>query len=99
MGLNSKDVWGHFAPMFHLVDAFAIFAITLVGGCHAILPTFNAQNALITIGERYTPILYMHTVHACTDIPYTFTPYILYMHIVKVCSIGRMCVDSAHARL
>lgn len=50
MGLNSKDVWGHFAPMFHLVDAFAIFAITLVGGRHAILPTFSAQAALSTIG-------------------------------------------------
>lgn len=61
MGLNSKDVWGHFAPMFHLVDAFAIFAITLVGGRHAILPTFSAQNALFTIGERHMPI---HTVHA-----------------------------------
>lgn len=23
MGLNRHDVWGHFAPMFHLVDVFA----------------------------------------------------------------------------
>lgn len=52
MALNSRDVWGHFAPMFHLVDAFAIYAITLVGGRHAILPTFTAQEALLTIGER-----------------------------------------------
>ncbi|DBA84018.1 TPA: hypothetical protein ACH3X1_006502 [Trebouxia sp. C0004] len=49
MSLNSRDVWGHFAPMFHLVDAFAIYAITLVGGRHAILPTFTAQEALLTI--------------------------------------------------
>jgi len=52
MALNSRDVWGHFAPMFHLVDAFAIYAITLVGGRHAILPTFTAQEALLTIGEQ-----------------------------------------------
>ncbi len=52
MALNSRDVWGHFAPMFHLVDAFAIYAITLVGGRHAILPTFTPQEALLTIGEQ-----------------------------------------------
>ena len=52
MGLNSKDVWGHFAPMFHLVDVFAIYAITLLGGRHAILPTFSAQDALLMIGKK-----------------------------------------------
>ena len=52
LALNSRDVWGHFAPMFHLVDAFAIYAITLVGGRHAILPTFTPQEALLTIGEQ-----------------------------------------------
>ncbi len=52
MALDSRDVWGHFAPMFHLVDAFAIYAITLVGARHAILPTFTPQEALLTIGEQ-----------------------------------------------
>ena len=52
MGLNSSDVWGHFAPMFHLVDVFAIYAITLVGGRHAILPSFAAQDALLSIGKQ-----------------------------------------------
>ena len=51
MKLNSQDVWGHFAPMFHLVDVFAIYAITLVGGRHAMLPSFSAQEALLAIGE------------------------------------------------
>ena len=55
MGLNSRDVWGHFAPMFHLVDAFAIYAITLVGGRHVILPAFTAQEALLMIGEQHKP--------------------------------------------
>ena len=51
MKLNSQDVWGHFAPMFHLVDVFAIYALTLVGGRHAILPSFTAQEALLMIGK------------------------------------------------
>ena len=66
MGLNSKDVWGHFAPMFHLVDAFAIFAITLVGGRHAILPIFSAQAALSAIGA-----LHNHAYHAYTFLLFT----------------------------
>jgi acyl-CoA synthetase (AMP-forming)/AMP-acid ligase II len=49
MNLNAADVWGHFAPMFHLVDVFAIYAITLVGGRHVILPTFTPQDALLAI--------------------------------------------------
>lgn len=32
--LSAKSVWFHASPMFHLVDAFAIWAITIVGGCH-----------------------------------------------------------------
>jgi long-chain acyl-CoA synthetase len=32
--LSAASVWFHAPPMFHLVDAFAIWAITLVGGCH-----------------------------------------------------------------
>jgi hypothetical protein len=52
MGLNRHDVWGHFAPMFHLVDVFAVYAITLVGGRHVTLPTFSPQEALMAIGAR-----------------------------------------------
>jgi long-chain acyl-CoA synthetase len=33
---NADDVWLHVAPMFHLVDAFAIWAITLVGARHVV---------------------------------------------------------------
>ena len=32
--LTSADAWLHAAPMFHLVDAFAIWGITLAGGRH-----------------------------------------------------------------
>lgn len=34
LSLNSKSVWFHAPPMFHLVDAFAVWAVTMVGGCH-----------------------------------------------------------------
>jgi acyl-CoA synthetase (AMP-forming)/AMP-acid ligase II len=55
MKLNGQDVWLHAAPMFHLVDAFAIYAITLVGGRHIILPSFNARDTLLSIErERVT---------------------------------------------
>lgn len=44
--LSDRDVWLHAAPMFHLADAWATFAITLVGGCHAFLPYFRPSEAL-----------------------------------------------------
>jgi long-chain acyl-CoA synthetase len=36
LSLNREDVWLHTAPMFHLVDAFAIWSMSMVGGVHAI---------------------------------------------------------------
>ena len=62
MELQQDDTWGHFAPMFHLVDAFAIYAITLVAGRHFVLPAYSAQQALQAIGAPLnmlgTSILY-----------------------------------------
>ncbi|TKJ39101.1 hypothetical protein CEE37_11820 [candidate division LCP-89 bacterium B3_LCP] len=53
--LSSDDVWGHIAPMFHLADAWATFAITAVGGRHVMLPAFDAESALKLIeNERIT---------------------------------------------
>ena len=55
MRLNASDVWLHAAPMFHLVDAFAIYSITEVGGRHVFLPTFEASTLLRVIAfERIT---------------------------------------------
>lgn len=34
------------------VDVFAVYAITLVGGRHVLLPTFSAHDALFTMGEK-----------------------------------------------
>ena len=50
MALHGGDVWGHIAPMFHLVDAFAIYAVTHVGGRHVTMPAFDAQATLALIG-------------------------------------------------
>lgn len=44
--LSGRDRWAHVAPMFHLADAWAIFAITAVGGCHVFLPRFAPAAAL-----------------------------------------------------
>lgn len=46
LSLREDDVWGHIAPMFHLADAWATFAITHVGGRHAMLPKFGTVEAL-----------------------------------------------------
>jgi len=55
LGLNEHDTWSHIAPMFHLADAWATFAITAVGGCHVFLPQFTPQAALdLLCDERVT---------------------------------------------
>ena len=46
LDLFRDDVWGHFAPMFHLADAWAVFAITREAGAHAFLPRFSTSAAL-----------------------------------------------------
>ncbi len=48
MRFGENDVWAHISFMFHLVDAFAIYSITYVGGKH-VFPeqeNFNVKNVL-----------------------------------------------------
>ena len=53
--LTDSDVWGHIAPMFHLADAWAAFAITWVGGCHVMVAQFEAEAVMAAIEkERIT---------------------------------------------
>ncbi|MGK0206017.1 MAG: fatty-acyl-CoA synthase [Planctomycetota bacterium] len=55
LGLCERDTWAHIAPMFHLADAWATFAITAVGGCHVFLPQFTPMAALdLLCDERVT---------------------------------------------
>jgi len=47
--LTDADVWAHVAPLFHLADAWATFALTVVGGKHVIIPRFEPAQVLETI--------------------------------------------------
>ncbi len=51
LSIGETDVWLHAAPMFHLADAWATFAITWVGGRHVMLGKFDA-GAVLEIFER-----------------------------------------------
>lgn len=51
MQLDSSDVWCHVAPMYHLVDAFAIYAVTLVGGRHVTVASFAASELPLVLGR------------------------------------------------
>jgi len=68
--LTSDDIWGHIAPMFHLADAWAVFAITMVGGRHIMLDRFEAAAAMqiierekITISNLVPTMLNLMTSH------------------------------------
>ncbi|MGQ9653886.1 MAG: long-chain-fatty-acid--CoA ligase [Thermodesulfobacteriota bacterium] len=50
--LTDSDVWAHVAPMFHLADAWATFAITWVGGRHVMIPQFQVEAVLGAIQEQ-----------------------------------------------
>ncbi|EGB12395.1 hypothetical protein AURANDRAFT_20265, partial [Aureococcus anophagefferens] len=50
--LQRGDVWLHAAPMFHLVDAYAIFAVTWVGGRHVAIPGFSGSGVGDAVAER-----------------------------------------------
>jgi acyl-CoA synthetase (AMP-forming)/AMP-acid ligase II len=50
--LADTDIWGHIAPMFHLADAWATFAITWVGARHVMVVQFNAEAAMAAIQKE-----------------------------------------------
>lgn len=53
--LSDRDVWIHVAPLFHLADAWATWAITWVGGTHVLVREFDPKRVLETIErERVT---------------------------------------------
>ncbi|MFQ5486181.1 MAG: long-chain-fatty-acid--CoA ligase, partial [Desulfobacterales bacterium] len=51
--LVDTDIWGHIAPMFHLADAWATFAITWVGGQHVMIRQFEAEHVMATIEKDH----------------------------------------------
>ncbi|HEV8375768.1 MAG TPA: AMP-binding protein, partial [Candidatus Polarisedimenticolia bacterium] len=46
LGIDRETSWGHLAPMFHLADAWAVWAVTAAGGTHCFLSEFSAAGAL-----------------------------------------------------
>ncbi|MGD2100167.1 MAG: long-chain-fatty-acid--CoA ligase [Desulfobacterales bacterium] len=50
--LLDTDVWGHIAPMFHLADAWATFAITWIGAQHVMVAQFEAEAVMTTIERQ-----------------------------------------------
>jgi acyl-CoA synthetase (AMP-forming)/AMP-acid ligase II len=50
--LTDRDRWFHVAPLFHLADAWATFAITWVGGRHVVCPSFEPATVLRLIQEE-----------------------------------------------
>ena len=50
--LVDSDIWGHVAPMFHLADAWATFALTWVGGRHVMVGQFEPEAVMATIEQQ-----------------------------------------------
>jgi len=50
--LTDCDVWIHVAPLFHLADAWATWAVTWVGGTHVLVREFDAKMVLETIQKE-----------------------------------------------
>jgi len=50
--LTATDRWAHIAPMFHLADAWAVFAITHTAGAHCFLPKFTARTSLDLLADQ-----------------------------------------------
>ena len=51
LALTDGDTWGHVAPMFHLADAWATWAITWVGGRHVMVGAFDPAAVFQTLAE------------------------------------------------
>jgi fatty-acyl-CoA synthase len=50
--LTDSDVWLHAAPLFHLADAWATWAITWVGGTHVLVGEFDPPAVLAAIEKE-----------------------------------------------
>jgi len=50
--IDDADVWAHVAPLYHLADAWATFAITLAGGTHVVVPRFDPPEVLRAFREE-----------------------------------------------
>ena len=53
---SDATTWGHFAPIFHLADAWAIFAVSWVGGKHVFVPYFKPVDVLTAMSKEQVSI-------------------------------------------
>jgi long-chain acyl-CoA synthetase len=56
-GYNQKDTYLHAAPMFHLADVGSVFAISMVGARHAVVPAFNPAQVMQVIQDEQVTIV------------------------------------------
>jgi fatty-acyl-CoA synthase len=50
--LSNTDRWLHVSPIFHLADAWAVWAISKVGATHIMVPRFEPESVLETIEKH-----------------------------------------------
>ncbi|MCJ7582806.1 MAG: long-chain-fatty-acid--CoA ligase [Candidatus Aminicenantes bacterium] len=50
--LTPEDNWLHVSPMFHLADAWAVWAITLAAGTHVMIPCFESHAVFRSIQDH-----------------------------------------------
>ena len=69
MSMTDRERWGHVAPLFHLVDAWAVFAVTMAGGTHIFAPYFKAQEMHGILASGVTNLALVPTMVAtCLDL-------------------------------
>ena len=68
VGYDRDSIYLHAAPMFHLADGMATFAITMLGGTHAMIPRFDATSCLQTMQR--------HRVTNVTLVPTMVTAFV-----------------------
>jgi acyl-CoA synthetase (AMP-forming)/AMP-acid ligase II len=54
LALTDSDTFGHIAPMFHLADAWATFAVTMVGGRHRMVERFHPEAVVDELSSGIT---------------------------------------------
>jgi acyl-CoA synthetase (AMP-forming)/AMP-acid ligase II len=59
LNLSNHDTWLHVAPLFHLADAWATWAITKVGGTHILCREFNPDKICKIIEDEKVTITNM----------------------------------------
>ena len=54
--LTSEDIWLHVSPLFHLADAWAVWAMTLSAATHVMSPCFESRSVLQSIQDHHVTL-------------------------------------------